>query len=169
MKSLLLFLGPLILYFVCKISTCEQTFHVILCRSVCVFIRLWAARGFHTITNVFISFFLPFQRKWGGPQWESGSNGSFVWMEVMNVCAKPVSSNCLSQCLGLGFVRMVLSECPLCLLAAFNHSVCLSSLTSMTKQNKAKKLSSEVELFKHPLALYPVSSLSGPFPRAPYS
>lgn len=87
-------------------------------------------------------------------------------MPVVNIqqLGNPVSSDGLSQRLGLFSVGNVPyasgSVQPFCLFKFFN-------LNDKTKQ--IKKLLTEAELFKHTLALYPVSILSGPFPRAFWS
>lgn len=128
-------------------------FLVVLCISM-FFIRLQAAIShhygycYHTYT---------LQRRRGATQWKSGSNGPSVWVPVVNIRARPAYSNGFSQHLACVLLRM--SSMP----AGSVDLFCLSSLSSMTK---SKIFYSEVELFKHLLALNPVPFLSGPFPKA---
>lgn len=129
-----------------------------------VFINVWA-RGFHSIMDTFISsiFFFLFRGNGNSPVRIRLQCNLFFWMPVENLRAKPASSNGLSKKHGSGF-------CQECLLCLWQYSAILFRFFSLNDKTKqSKKLTGEIELLKHTLAVCPVSILSDPFPGALWS
>lgn len=125
-----------------------------------IFIKVWA-RGFHS-TMDFISFFFFLLIGNGNSPMRIRLQCTLFLNASWELKCKPsIFKWSLPKNMDLFFVRNV---------AYASGSIlpfCLGSSASMTKQSK--KLTWEVELFKHTLALCPISVLSGHFPRAPWS
>lgn len=126
-----------------------------------IFIKVWA-RGFHSIMDIFISSIFFFSEEMVTAQWESGFSVPFFWQLRTYVQIQHLQMVSPKKH-GSGFCQ----ECPLCL---WQYSAILFRFFSLNDNAKqSKKLTGEVELFKHSLAFCPVSILSGPFPGALWS